>query len=123
MNCSICALNASKYKCPNCKIVYCSIACFKSHKPSDSYSCAKANSDKKLLTLQRNSEKFEELNEEDLGRLMKSESLPVRLKDNNLQNHLIALDKAVNPNDIFEQLKDNQQFQEFCTEILAIMGQ
>ncbi|KAI9256613.1 hypothetical protein BDA99DRAFT_143183 [Phascolomyces articulosus] len=30
--CGICSDQESKYKCPTCKIPYCSIACFKNHK-------------------------------------------------------------------------------------------
>lgn len=31
-NCVICGLAQAKYKCPRCKIDYCSVACFKKHK-------------------------------------------------------------------------------------------
>ncbi|TFK20943.1 hypothetical protein FA15DRAFT_598811 [Coprinopsis marcescibilis] len=30
--CQVCSANASKYTCAQCKIVYCSVACYKSHK-------------------------------------------------------------------------------------------
>lgn len=30
MLCQICTINESKYKCPTCKIAYCSLACYKS---------------------------------------------------------------------------------------------
>ena len=30
--CEVCAENESKYKCPKCKVVYCSLACYKAHK-------------------------------------------------------------------------------------------
>ncbi|KAF2655929.1 hypothetical protein K491DRAFT_405345 [Lophiostoma macrostomum CBS 122681] len=32
--CGICTAAPKKYKCPNCSIPYCSLACFKHHKPS-----------------------------------------------------------------------------------------
>lgn len=32
--CAICTNVPSKYKCPKCKIPYCSLSCFKSHKDS-----------------------------------------------------------------------------------------
>ncbi|KAF2154170.1 hypothetical protein K461DRAFT_292839 [Myriangium duriaei CBS 260.36] len=32
-DCAICFSAASKYKCPTCEIRYCSIACYKTHKP------------------------------------------------------------------------------------------
>ncbi|KAH3676008.1 hypothetical protein WICMUC_002304 [Wickerhamomyces mucosus] len=36
MNCEICSLQPSKYKCPQCKIAYCSLTCFKSPEHSHS---------------------------------------------------------------------------------------
>lgn len=32
--CAICTNDSSKYKCPKCKISYCSLSCFKKHKDS-----------------------------------------------------------------------------------------
>ena len=32
MNCKVCSVNESKYKCPTCKILYCSLTCYKTHK-------------------------------------------------------------------------------------------
>ncbi|OCK85712.1 hypothetical protein K432DRAFT_421536 [Lepidopterella palustris CBS 459.81] len=31
--CGICSQQPPKYKCPTCRLPYCSLACFKSHKP------------------------------------------------------------------------------------------
>ncbi len=30
--CEVCSQNEQKYRCPKCKIVYCSLNCFKTHK-------------------------------------------------------------------------------------------
>ncbi|KAK0653276.1 Box C/D snoRNA protein 1 [Lasiodiplodia hormozganensis] len=32
--CDVCGAQPSKYKCPNCTVKYCSLTCFKSHKPT-----------------------------------------------------------------------------------------
>ena len=30
--CNVCKLTESKYRCPTCRILYCSVACYKTHK-------------------------------------------------------------------------------------------
>jgi hypothetical protein len=30
--CGVCETNPSKYKCPSCRLSYCSVACYKKHK-------------------------------------------------------------------------------------------
>ena len=32
INCQVCKVNPSRYKCPKCVIKYCSLSCFQSHK-------------------------------------------------------------------------------------------
>lgn len=42
--CDICQIENKKYKCPNCKIFYCSVKCFQIHKDS----CQKLKQDEEL---------------------------------------------------------------------------
>lgn len=129
MKCAVCELNEQKYKCPNCTIPYCSLSCFKIHRPeAGTYNCVKSKKDipveppKKIIVRPVENNNDLELLEEDLQKLAKSESLKTRLDDEHLQKYLIALDRADNADDLFDQLKENQRFQDFCNETLYLIG-
>jgi hypothetical protein len=99
------------------------LPCFKIHRPeSGTYSCTKSRKDtypnKIIVKLE---EKEEGLTKDVLQKLAESESLKKRLDDEHLQKYLIALDTSDNPDDLFDQLKENQRFQEFYNETLDII--
>lgn len=46
-SCQVCHLQPHKYKCPSCKLPYCSVGCFKTHKAN---SCGQVDSTSKATT-------------------------------------------------------------------------
>ena len=45
--CQVCKVDVKKYKCPTCKIVYCSLKCYKQHKEDGTCEALKLQLDEK----------------------------------------------------------------------------
>ena len=95
MTCKICSAEESNYKCPKCEIPYCSIPCFRKHRPDGIYICKKQEP---IAT------DFSNLD---------CQELRIMLKDQHLQKYITAIVNSDNPNDIFDQLRYNTRYIEF----------
>ena len=103
MKCTICDLENSKYKCPKCEVPYCSIPCFRKHRPDTGYQCKKPKEFKYDFT---------KLNDPELQEMLTNE---------HVQTYVKAISTSDNPNDIFDQLQHNQRFIDFETLVLRLL--
>lgn len=126
--CQVCQEAESKYKCPKCVIPYCSLSCFKQHKP-ENYSCSiqKSETDKQTKDCKENAkidyiptQESVKLSKDQLLKLAKNPVLRKRLEDQHLQKYLKALNQSEDPDEIFEQLQNNERFNEFCDLVMTI---
>lgn len=92
--CSICQLNAAKYKCPKCSIEYCSLACFKSplHIHSEVTIAPTPVVEEKPLEEQKPEERSQD---ELFARIAQDSIIQSLLKYKALQVHLSVLVKLV----------------------------
>ena len=102
MECTICNSSNPKYKCPKCEIPYCSIPCFRKHRPDGEYKCKK-----------------EKAKLPDFKVLDNCIELKNMLQDEHLQKYITAIATNEHPNDIFDQLQQNPRYIEFESIILA----
>ncbi|KAI5955158.1 HIT1 [Candida jiufengensis] len=90
MLCQICNDQESKYKCPKCKIVYCSIKCYKSelHKHEE----VEEQNIREKPPLENLEEKPQEsLEETKFDKILKDQQIQYLLKQPSLQFHLLSI--------------------------------
>ena len=123
--CKICNDTISKYRCPRCKIRYCSVRCYKDHQstgcvsvqyPSIKDSCIAIspasycdvdNSEARLLT------------EEQKRNLLGHEGLKTALKNKRLRTDLDYIDSAHNRRAALQKARLNPEFAEFISDIVS----
>ncbi|KAI8576080.1 hypothetical protein K450DRAFT_258373 [Umbelopsis ramanniana AG] len=113
--CQVCTENPSKYKCPTCKIPYCSLNCFKKHKeipcyetkvqqaPAIQESQQKTSSSKDVL---KDDDEFL-LSQEQLRNLSRSEAIHDYLKHPQIRNLISAIDSSKDPAKMLDQARQN----------------
>ena len=113
----VCEKINSKYKCPKCKVPYCSIACFKSHKEGEAEHClpAKPSSSPVASAANHDGEMFQNLmNDAKLSQLIKSSP--------DLQKWLKEITKSENPKGLFLHLANNEEFIDFRERVLELLS-
>eukprot|EP01112_Ceratiomyxa_fruticulosa_P015034 TRINITY_DN4375_c0_g1_i2.p1 TRINITY_DN4375_c0_g1~~TRINITY_DN4375_c0_g1_i2.p1 ORF type:complete len:150 (-),score=34.18 TRINITY_DN4375_c0_g1_i2:144-593(-) len=132
--CSICTKTASKYKCPNCEIRYCSVVCFKVHKETPCIKPVVKPEEEKKPT-QTNQERAEQQTEdenryivtsEDYECLRASSEVCGALKDSRLQAIIKEVDSCQNDaqkQQMIQKLREsNPEFGDFVNLILKTIG-
>ncbi|XP_054289111.1 zinc finger HIT domain-containing protein 3 [Macrosteles quadrilineatus] len=123
MNCSVCPEKiVSKYKCPKCRIPYCSLACWKNHKAEDCVPEVKPPAvvnDKQSNLYYFPTEDTVPL--EKLQLLEQNQELKNILCNRHLRDMLVAIDKSVNPAAAMQQAMLEPIFVEFTDECLKIV--
>lgn len=104
-NCEVCKLVESKYKCPKCSILYCSVSCFKQHQES----CIEVKIPK------------EEVVDEMYLLADSKELLEMIQKDPILENYLKTINEANDPISYLDQLKENDRFKSFTELVKRIL--
>jgi len=123
MNCSICKENKeSKYKCPKCRIPYCSVACWKTHKAEDCVRLAQPQPEvSKEQTNLYNFPTEDTVPLEKLQLLEHNQELKNILCNKHLRALLLAIDQSSNPSDAMQQAMLEPIFVEFADECLKVI--
>lgn len=124
--CQICDASVKKYRCPVCLIQYCTLVCFRAHKPS----CALVKADPPAVKIgnvvDETSDEVDNL-EQVPGRLLAnfqhSEEIRRMLRDPRLQSVLKFIDSSDDRVAALEQmrLKEGAPFKEFLDMMLVTM--
>ncbi|KAI5965712.1 HIT1 [Candida pseudojiufengensis] len=89
MICEICKLQESKYKCPKCKLPYCSIACYKSelHQHEE----IKIDQKQEEQTQESKEEISRPSEESKFDKILSDPQIQYYLKQQSLQFHLLSI--------------------------------
>lgn len=113
--CLVCEKLESKYKCPKCKVPYCSIACFKAHKEAEHCLPAKPSSSPVASATNHDGGMFQNLmNDAKLSQLIKNSP--------DLQKWLKEISKSSNPKGLFLHLANNEEFINFRERLLELLS-
>lgn len=127
--CNVCKSRDSRYRCPKCVIIYCSLNCFKEHK--DSCEVVQPVPDKTLSnTINQGSSKPIALSEEEqddfvsddqLCSLKQSTHLRNLLCNRHLKDMLLEINSTENPDKVLQNAMKIPIFTEFVDECLHIL--
>ncbi|KAH8554927.1 hypothetical protein BGW37DRAFT_216846 [Umbelopsis sp. PMI_123] len=130
--CQVCTENASRYKCPTCKIPYCSLNCFKKHKEIPCYETKVQQAPAKQDPQQNPSTTKDVLTDDDeyllspdqLRNLSRSEAIHDYLKHPQIRTMISAIDSSTNPTQMLDQARQNDPvFSKLVDEMLyAVTG-
>lgn len=133
--CQVCSSAESKYKCPTCRLPYCSVACYRNHKAEPCHAPApELAAPPPAEAAEGSAQPAREFEEEDgdntawrLPRpqlIQLAESAPLRgmLQDHELQRVLLALDVAADAETELESAMANPLFKAFADQVQAVIG-
>ncbi|KAJ2852544.1 Zinc finger HIT domain-containing protein 3 [Coemansia brasiliensis] len=123
--CAVCNNSAPKYKCPTCKVEYCSAKCFKDHKsmcipPVQNTSQIPANS----MSVSKESEEDDEeeeqhrLKEVDLQKLAKSDRVQQMLAYPEMRALMETVCSNSNPVQVVHALRQRPDFEQLVQAML-----
>jgi len=127
MQCQVCYENKNvSYKCPKCRIKYCSVACFKKHKTSET--CVESKStvetsvtQTQLLIELGDVEESDRLPTHILERIGQSNEVLELLKNRHLRAMIKILDRSINPADDLQKAMMEPIFVQFVDQLLMIV--
>ncbi|KAL4223979.1 Zinc finger HIT domain-containing protein 3 [Mactra antiquata] len=130
--CEICKENEHKYRCPQCRIVYCSLGCYKTHKddcvsikpeqPKTEPNTDVLLTEKILPEYELNDEETEDkVNIEQLEELRNCEELKEMLGNPHLRQMMTSLVHADKPGPLLEKAMQEPIFTEFADTCLSII--
>jgi len=123
--CNICSIEQYKYKCPHCRVPYCSVGCYKTHLES----CL-PNSDQQLTDNKTGDQRLykykfpteDTVPIEVLSKLGENQELVQLLKNSHLQDFLKTVDSAQYPRKLMRQAMQEPLFLEFVDECLKVVA-
>jgi len=128
-SCAVCEEREQKYRCPTCKIFYCSVACFKLHKESSS--CEKKpiatlndepdSNPQSLIYVDPEDDEESVVPEEALERLGESEELKALLRNPHLRGYLRHIDTTHNPRGFMKIAMQEPLFVEFADACMKVI--
>ncbi|XP_046680066.1 zinc finger HIT domain-containing protein 3 [Homalodisca vitripennis] len=122
MNCKVCTQNnTAKYKCPTCRIPYCSLTCWKQHKGTNCSPVVESVIPTSETSNLYNFPTEETVPLEKLKLLEHNQELKNLLCNRHLRDLLIALDKSPNPMAAMQQAMLEPIFVEFADECLKVV--
>ncbi|XP_033954485.1 zinc finger HIT domain-containing protein 3 [Pseudochaenichthys georgianus] len=125
--CSVCSEHTPKYRCPACKIRYCSLGCYKNHKDSCLPVVSEVTEDKDSFYTERTEEDL--LHEEDIIDKVPRENLQLLGQSNEMRDllcnpHLRQLLRSIDSADVkAEAMKAAMQeplFVEFSDQCMKL---
>lgn len=122
--CQICKDCISKYKCPRCEILYCSVVCFKTHKELEclkvikNVTTPKTEPIKRCTELSVTDENNDTIPLEKLQLLEKSNTMVSLLKNPHLRRLLTDLDCSTQKENLVSNLMKEPIFVEFADKCL-----
>ncbi|GBG79541.1 hypothetical protein CBR_g29688 [Chara braunii] len=134
--CQVCQEGTPKYKCPQCRIPYCSLVCYRQHKeiPCQKTDKPGGNAEEGLGVIRqplRDFEKHEEeggepgwrLSRNQLEELAASKSVRDALKDDELQRVIRRIDSAVDAEaELDRAMECSAFFKEFTSQVLSAVS-
>ncbi|KAI7854523.1 hypothetical protein BDC45DRAFT_440532 [Circinella umbellata] len=124
--CGICTDQESKYKCPTCKIPYCSIACFKNHKlePCQPPAAQASNIErKKLPTDNTDEDDTSRLTLNQLTSLAHSPEVVKYLQDPQIRDWVARIDRSTEPEKEIDTARTaDPKLEEFIQLLLKTTG-
>ncbi|ORE02645.1 hypothetical protein BCV72DRAFT_214839 [Rhizopus microsporus var. microsporus] len=126
--CQVCEQEESKYKCPNCRLPYCSLVCFKKHKETP---CHVEQDDQDNSTIQTRKdikavgdpedEDPSRLTSEDLQRLIHSDKVHEFLEYSQIRKLVKKIDSSPNPEKVLDTIRaEDPVFEEFVQTLVEI---
>lgn len=149
--CVVCQKVNSNYRCPTCRLHYCSVSCCTTHKlncetqtnqtkvegekgaghgdrPSNSDGIVPVesikiqdNQSKKIMQISSDTDQQRILTTEEKQKLADSSELLERLKSKRLRNELIKIDTAENRQEELKKLRKNSEFDHFISFLLSTL--
>ncbi|CAF3350041.1 unnamed protein product [Rotaria sp. Silwood1] len=116
MQCQVCYENKNiPYKCPKCRIKYCSVACYQKHKSSASIAQTQ------LPIELGDDEESDRLPTNVLERINQSNEVLELLKNRHLRTMIKALDRSINSADDMQKAMMEPIFAQFVDQLLMIV--
>lgn len=124
MSCGVCKCQQSKYKCPDCRILYCSLECWKEHRAVKCESLSIPERTDEEVS-KKDSQEYEYPTEDTipmdkLKLLANSEVLQKILQNPHLQELLVSVDNSPNPEYAMQLAMQEPLFVEFADECLRV---
>ncbi|KAI9019499.1 hypothetical protein CLU79DRAFT_720202 [Phycomyces nitens] len=126
--CKVCSSTDAKYKCPKCKILYCSLACYKVHKstPCESNDPVKEQLETESIRKEipfEDEEDESRLSEEKLSSLLYANELRPYLKYPQIRELITKIDTSNDPEkDLDAARASDEIFDEFVKKILDVVS-
>lgn len=125
--CKICEIEQSKYKCPKCRVSYCSLVCFKKHKENlcevtESTSNAEAPKRKEITPIGAPDEEDpSRLTPQDLEKLVYSKEVHEFLKYPQIREIIKKIDLSKTPEKDLDYIRSEDTiFDDFTKKIVEI---
>jgi hypothetical protein len=96
MICGICGEQEHKYKCPKCRIPYCSVSCYQLHSSSEG-ECISATTNEKDASKINHAEKTNKLSTDQMQQILHNDKLKQLLRKH--QHTLLPLLQKINASD------------------------
>ncbi|KAJ2449934.1 hypothetical protein EV183_004593 [Coemansia sp. RSA 2336] len=121
--CAVCNNATPKYKCPTCKIEYCSAKCFKDHKsmciaPVQSTQQKPANSTTASKEEEEEEEQAHRLKEADLQKLAKSRRVQQMLAYPEIRALMETVSSNSNPVQVIHALRQRPDFEQLVQAMM-----
>ncbi|KAJ8506473.1 hypothetical protein OPV22_007359 [Ensete ventricosum] len=124
--CEVCREAQSKYKCPNCLVPYCSLACFKKHKENPCEKPLASVEEPSNLMLPERSYAVEApswvVDNEQLQLIANSSEIREALQNGDLRRIIQKIDGSDDPADQLTKAMEEQIFHDFTEKILSIVS-
>mmetsp|Transcript_30928 Transcript_30928/g.98746 ORF Transcript_30928/g.98746 Transcript_30928/m.98746 type:complete len:138 (-) Transcript_30928:880-1293(-) len=126
--CGVCSGAESKYKCPVCRLPYCSVTCFKKHKETPCSTPDPQPGSGSQASPGQPRRDFEEDDEDDDGvrlrrhhleKLAFDPSVRASIKDERLQKILLEIDSAEGAEEALDKAMLTPEFKEFADKVLC----
>ncbi|KAL8170160.1 hypothetical protein V2J09_021964 [Rumex salicifolius] len=133
-SCQVCNEAPSKYKCPSCRVPYCSLVCFRKHKEVP---CTKLSTSDDITTAIPSPQKHEEtpisvdkpifvdetsdvLDKAQLEAIASSSEVKEALKNTDLQKFIRMIDRSENAEEGFEKAMGSDDFRIFTEKVKTV---
>ncbi|KAM4044117.1 zinc finger HIT domain-containing protein 3 [Anomaloglossus baeobatrachus] len=127
-SCCVCSLETAKYRCPQCRLRYCSLDCCRRHKegcvPKDASRSIVANVPDTFPTRGNLPDENDESDEVPLQKLQllgSSEELKGLLLNTHLRQLLLTLDQTENKDEAVKKYMQEPLFVEFADRCLSLV--
>ncbi|KAG8234098.1 hypothetical protein J437_LFUL014848 [Ladona fulva] len=121
IKCKLCSIEKPKYKCPSCRIHYCSIPCYQQHKNS---CCSPAKDSKDEQAPRRKSYLYptdDTVPIDKMSLIGESEKVREILKDRFLRDLLLHVNTSSDPSIAVQNAMQVPEFVQFVDECLSIV--